>query len=133
MEQKPMKITVIGSSGFYAFDLYRRVFSDEKMRPVELRIWNRNPQTGNSIAGMLDYARKQSGIDVDFNFFESQKEALKGTDYVLFTSCVDYPRTRIQDMEVCEKFGVYPLEGETMSPGGLMNAFRHIPSLISPA
>ena len=133
MEQKPMKITVIGSSGFYAFDLYRRVFSDEKMRPAELRIWNRNPQTGNSIAEMLDYARKQSGIDVDFNFFESQKEALKGTDYVLFTSCVDYPRTRIQDMEVCEKFGVYPLEGETMSPGGLMNAFRHIPLIMEVA
>ncbi|MEI7616660.1 MAG: hypothetical protein WCJ54_08095 [Actinomycetota bacterium] len=133
MEQKPMKITVIGSSGFYAFDLYRRVFSDEKMRPVELRIWNRNPQTGNSIAEMLDYARKQSGIDVEFNFYESQKEALKGTDYVLFTSCVDYPKTRFQDMAVCEKFGVYPLEGETMSPGGLMNAFRHIPLIMEVA
>ncbi|MHB1252884.1 MAG: family 4 glycosyl hydrolase [Candidatus Humimicrobiaceae bacterium] len=131
--QKPMKITTIGSSGFYAFDLYRRVFSDEKMRPVELRIWNRNPETGNCIAEMLDYARTQSGINVDFNLFENRKKALRGTDYVLFTSCIDYPRTRMQDMEVCEKFEIYPLEGETMSPGGLMNAFRHIPLIMDVA
>jgi len=131
--REQMKITTIGSSGFYAFDLYRRVFSDEKMRPVELRIWNRNPKTGNSIAEMLDYVSTQSGIDVDFNLFENRREALRGTDYVLFTSCVDYPRTRMQDMEICEKFGVYPLEGETMSPGGLMNAFRHIPLIMDVA
>lgn len=128
-----MKVTVIGSGGFYGFDLYRRVFGDEKMRPVELRIWKRNPRTGDSICEMLDYIRKKTGIRVDFNFFEDRKEALRETDYVLFASCVDYPRTRIQDTQVCEKFGVYPLEGETMSPGGLMNTFRHVPILLGVA
>lgn len=129
----PMKISLIGASGFYAFDIYRRVFSDENMRPVELRIWNRNPDTGGPIGEMLDYVRKESGIQVDFNLFEDRKEALRGTDYVLFTSCVDYPRTRMQDMEVCEKFGVHALEGETMTPGGLMNTFRHVPILLGVA
>jgi alpha-galactosidase len=129
----PMKITVIGASGFYAFDMYRRVFSDEKMRPVELRIWNRNPATGSAIGEMLNYVRTQSGIDVKFDIFTNRREALRGTDYVLFTSCVDYPRVRVQDMQVCERFGVYPLEGETMSPGGLMNTFRHLPILMGVA
>ena len=129
----PMKITLIGASGFYAFDMYRRVFSDEKMRPVELRIWNRNPQTGSAIGEMLNYVRAQSGIDVKFDLYKNRKDALRGTDYVLFTSCVDYPRVRFQDMAVCERFGVYPLEGETMSPGGLMNTFRHVPILLGVA
>jgi alpha-galactosidase len=128
-----MKISLIGASGFYAFDIYRRVFSDEKMRPVELRIWNRNPETGESIAEMLDYARAKSGIPVNFDLFSERKEALRGTDYVLFSSCVDYPRVRIQDLDVCERFGVYPLEGETMGPGGLMNTFRHAPILLDVA
>jgi alpha-galactosidase len=130
---QPMKITLVGASGFYAFDMYRRVFSDERMRPVELRIWNRNEETGSAIGEMLQYVRAQSGIDVKFDLFKDRKEALRGTDYVLFTSCVDYPRTRVQDMAVCEKFGVYPLEGETMSPGGLMNTFRHVPILLGVA
>jgi len=130
---KKMKISIIGASGFYAFDIYRRVFSDEKMRPVELRMWNRNPETGHEIADMLDHIRTQTGIPVDFNFYENRKEALSGADYVLFASCVDYPRTRVQDMDVCEKFGVYALEGETMSPGGLMNTFRHVPILLDVA
>jgi len=128
-----MKIAVIGASGFYGFDIYRRAFSDEKMRPVQLRIWNRNPETGHAIAETLDYVRAQSGIPVDFDLFSDRKEALSSSDYVLFTSCVDYPRTRVQDMEVCHKFGVYPLEGETMSPGGLMNTFRHVPILLDVA
>jgi alpha-galactosidase len=130
---EPMKITLIGASGFYAFDIYRRVFSDEKMRPVELRIWNRNPETGESIAEMLNIAREKTGIQVDFNLFSDRKEALRGTNYVLFSSCVDYPRVRMQDMEVCEKFGLSPLEGETMTPGGLMNTFRHLPILMGVA
>jgi alpha-galactosidase len=130
---KTMKIAIIVASGFYAFDLYRRVFSDEKMRPVELRIWNRNPETSQVIAEMLDYTRTQSGISVDFDFYTDRKDALREVDYVLFASCVDYPRTRVQDMDVCEQFGVYPLEGETMSPGGLMNTFRHVPILLGVA
>lgn len=131
--KNPMKVTVIGSGGFYGFDIYRRVFGDEKMRPVQLRIWNRNAQTGDAIASMLEHICTKTGIQVDFELFTDRKEALRGTDYVLFASCVDYPRTRVQDTRVCEKFGVYPLEGETMSPGGLMNTFRHVPILLGVA
>ncbi len=123
----PMKVTLIGASGWYAFDLYRRVFADERMRPIELRIWNRNPETGGPIAEMLDYVRRESGIRVDFNLYEDRKEALRGADYVLFASCVDYPRASVVDREVCARFGVHVLEGETMSPAGLMNTFRHGP------
>ncbi len=122
-----MKVTLIGASGWYAFDIYRRAFADERMRPVELRIWNRNPQTGGPIAEMLDYIRKESGIQVEFNLYEDRKEALHGTDYVLFASCVDYPRSSMSDREICARFGVHVLEGETMSPAGLMNLFRHGP------
>lgn len=129
----PMKVAVIGSGGFYGFDLYRRVFGDEKMRPLELRIWNRNPQTADVLAEMLNYVRTKTGIQVDFNIFKDRKEALRSVDYVLFASCVDYPRTRVQDTRVCEKYGIFPLEGETMSPGGLMNAFRHVPILLDVA
>jgi alpha-galactosidase len=128
-----MKITILGASGFYGFDLFRRVFCNEQMRPVELKIWNRNPQTGQAIAEMLQYVCQQTGISIGFDLYDQRKEALRGTDYVLFASCVDYPRVRVQDMDVCQRFGVYPLEGETMSPGGLMNTFRHLPLLLEVA
>ena len=110
----PMKVTLIGASGWYAFDIYRRVFADERMRPVELRIWNRNQATGGAIAEMLDYVQRESGVRIGFNLYESRKEALRGTDYVLFASCVDYPRASMADREVCARFGVHTLEGETM-------------------
>jgi alpha-galactosidase len=130
---QPMKITLIGASGFYAFDIYRRAFSDERMRPVELRIWNRNAETGESIGDMLTYLKQVTGYDVNFGLYSDRKEALQDADFVLFTSCVDYPRVRFQDLEVCEKFGLNPLEVETMTPGGLMNTFRHLPILLGVA
>ena len=131
---EPMKITLIGASGWYAFDMYRRIFADERMRPVQLRIWNRNPQTGDAIGRMLEYVRSETGIkDADFVLCDDRKEALRGTNYVLFTACVDYPRVRVQDAEVCEKYGIYPLEVETMTPGGLMNTFRHVPLALATA
>lgn len=131
---EPMKITLIGASGWYAFDMYRRVFADARMRPVQLRIWNRNPQTGDSIGRMLEFVRNETGIrDVDFVFCDDRKEALRGTNYVLFAACVDYPRVRVQDAEVCERHGIHPLEVETMTPGGLMNTFRHVPIALDVA
>lgn len=130
---EPMRVTVIGASGWYAFDLYRRVFADERMRPVELRIWNRNPDTGGPIADMLDHIRRESGVSVEFNLYEDRREALRDTRYVLFASCVDYPRASMADREVCARFGVHVLEGETMSPAGLMNTFRHSPIALGVA
>lgn len=131
---EPMKITLIGASGWYAFDMYRRVFADARMRPVQLRIWNRNRQTGDAIGRMLDFVRRETGIgDVDIVLCDDRKQALRGTDYVLFAACVDYPRARVQDTEVCERHGIYPLEAETMTPGGLMNTFRHVPIALETA
>lgn len=128
-----MKVTVIGASGWYAFDLYRRAFVDARMRPIQLRIWNRNPETGEAVASILQYAREQSGISVDFDLIDDRREALRGTDFVLYAACVDYPRTRVQDTEACERHGVYPLEAETMTPGGLVNTFRHVPIALGVA
>lgn len=130
---RTMNVAVIGSSGWYAFDLYRRIFSDERMRPVNLRIWARDPESGEAVASILDYAREQSGVRVDFELHADRKEALRGADYVLFAACVDYPRTRVQDTEACERHGVYPLEAETMTPGGLVNTFRHVPIALGVA
>jgi alpha-galactosidase len=126
----PMKVTVIGASGWYAFDLYRRVFSDERMRPIELRIWNRNSATGGPIAEMLAYIQRETGITIACDLYSDRREALRGTDYILFASCVDYPRASMMDREICARFGVDVLEGETMSPAGLMNTFRHGPIAI---
>jgi alpha-galactosidase len=128
-----MNITLLGASGFYGFDILRRVFCDDKMRPVQLRIWSRNPKSAESISRMLEFVSAETGIAVDYKFYSAYREALRGTDYVLFASCVDYPRVRVQDLEVCHRFGVFPLEGETMSPGGLMNTFRHLPFLLDVA
>jgi alpha-galactosidase len=131
---EPMIITIIGASGWYAFDMYRRVFADARMRPVQLRIWSRSAQTSDAIGRMLGYVSKETGIcDADYVFCTDRKEALRGAHYVLFAACVDYPRVRVQDTEVCEKHGIYPLEAETMTPGGLMNTFRHAPIALAVA
>lgn len=128
-----MNITVIGASGWYAFDLYRRVFSDERMQPANLRLWNRNPETGEAVASVLEYVREQSGAEVEFDLYEDRREALRDTDFVLHAACVDYPRTRVQDTEAMERHGVYPLEAETMTPGGLVNTLRHAPIALGVA
>jgi alpha-galactosidase len=134
VQDRKMKVGVIGASGWYAFDLYRRVFSDPRMQPIELRLWNRNPRTGEAVAGVLEHVRDQSGATgVEFGLYDDRREALRDVDYVLFAACVDYPRTRVVDTEVCERHGVYPLEAETMTPGGLMNCLRHVPIALDVA
>jgi len=62
-----------------------------------------------------------------------RREALKGADYVVVMIQAGGVEEFRQDFEIPLKYGVDQCIGDTMGPGGVLRALRHIPALLEVA
>ncbi len=60
-----------------------------------------------------------------------RREALKGADYVVVMIQAGGVAEFAQDYEIPMKYGIDQCIGDTMGPGGVFRALRHIPELLS--
>jgi len=58
-------------------------------------------------------------------------EALPGADFVVTTIAVGGRRMWEQDVFIPRKYGIYQPVGDTIMPGGISRALRHIPALCA--
>lgn len=73
---------------------------------------------------------KDNGIDASVVATTDQRAALKDADYVVVMIQSGGIEEFRQDYEIPLKYGVDQCIGDTMGPGGVFRALRHIPALI---
>lgn len=82
---------------------------------------------------MHDFVRrmiKDNGIDAKVTATTDRREALKGADYVVVMIQAGGVAEFGQDYLIPMKYGVDNCIGDTMGPGGVFRALRHIPALL---
>ena len=73
---------------------------------------------------------KDNGIKATVTATTDRREALKGADYVVVMIQAGGVTEFRQDYEIPMKYGVDQCIGDTMGPGGVFRALRHIPALL---
>ncbi len=73
---------------------------------------------------------KDNGIDASIVSTINRREALKDADYVIVMIQSGGVEEFRQDYEIPLKYGVDQCIGDTMGPGGVFRALRHIPALL---
>lgn len=73
---------------------------------------------------------KDNGIDATVVATTDRREALKDADYVVVMIQSGGVEEFRQDYEIPLKYGVDQCIGDTMGPGGVFRALRHIPALL---
>lgn len=73
---------------------------------------------------------RDNGIDATVMATTDRREALRGADYVIVMLQVGGVEEFRQDYEIPLKYGVDQCIGDTMGPGGVFRALRHIPALL---
>jgi alpha-galactosidase len=73
---------------------------------------------------------KDNGIDATVVATTNRREALKGADYVVVMIQSGGVAEFKQDYEIPLKYGVDQCIADTMGPGGVFRALRHIPNLV---
>ncbi len=73
---------------------------------------------------------KDNGVDADVVATTDRREALRGADYVVVMIQAGGVGEFRQDYEIPMKYGVDQCIGDTLGPGGIFRALRHIPPLL---
>jgi alpha-galactosidase len=73
---------------------------------------------------------RDNGIDATVTATTDRREALAGADYVVVMLQVGGVEEFRQDYEIPLKYGVDQCIGDTLGPGGVFRALRHIPALL---
>ncbi len=73
---------------------------------------------------------RDNGLAATVNATTDRREALKGADYVVVMIQAGGVDEFRQDYEIPLKYGIDQCIGDTMGPGGIFRALRHIPALL---
>ena len=73
---------------------------------------------------------RDNKVDAKVTATTDRREALKGADYVVVMIQAGGVNEFAQDYEIPMKYGVDQCIGDTMGPGGVFRALRHIPALL---
>ncbi|OPZ19800.1 MAG: Alpha-galactosidase [candidate division BRC1 bacterium ADurb.BinA364] len=72
----------------------------------------------------------ENGVDARATATTDRREALRGADYVVVTIQTGGVEAFGMDCNIPLKYGVDQCIGDTMGPGGVFRALRHIPALL---
>ena len=73
---------------------------------------------------------RDNGVDATVTATTNLREALRGADYVVVMIQAGGVAEFRQDYEIPLKYGVDQCIADTMGPGGVFRALRHIPPLL---
>ena len=73
---------------------------------------------------------RDNGVDATVTSTTDRREALRGADYVVVMLQAGGVAEFRQDYEIPLKYGVDQCIGDTLGPGGVFRALRHIPALM---
>ncbi len=125
----PVKVTVIGGASWFSIDFIRHIYRERL--PIELALYDVHEAKLQAVGRSLELVSQATGHELRYELCSDLRQALRGASHVASSFAIDHVPARARDMEVCGRYGVRPLEGETASPGGLMNTLRHLPLLLT--
>jgi alpha-galactosidase len=73
---------------------------------------------------------QQQGYSTKIESTTNRREALTGADYVFVTISVGGPKWTHADSKIAAKYGVNEGVGDTLGPGGVFYAARHVPPIL---
>jgi alpha-galactosidase len=84
----------------------------------------------DKMAAFVQRMIKDNKVDAKVVATTDRRQALKGADYVVVMIQAGGVEEFRQDYEIPLKYGVDQCIGDTMGPGGVFRALRHIPALL---
>ncbi|PSW11390.1 alpha-galactosidase [Photobacterium sanctipauli] len=126
------KITIIGAgSVMFTRQICSALLSYPALAGSTLTLMDIKPdvlsRSGRVVAKMVE----QANLPVTVTLSTDQREALQGADFVINAIQVGGLEPWRLDMDIPAKYGVIQEVGDTMGPGGIFRALRHIPPMLA--
>ena len=125
------KITFIGAgSTMFARNLLCDIFSFPELRDITVMLEDLDERRLDMTYKLARRLVEQEGYPAKIERTTNQKEALKGSDFVIVMFQVGGLEAYDIDKKIPLKYGVDQTVGDTLGPGGTFRGIRSIPALI---
>jgi alpha-galactosidase/6-phospho-beta-glucosidase family protein len=128
----PKKITIIGGgSSIFTPQLMRLFIGSAVLTGSTITLMDIDPHRLEIMATLAKGLIAHAGSNLKVESTTNQREALVGTDFVIIAIAAGGFDAWEKDIEIPGRYGVFMEYGDSIGPGGMMRAFRHIPILVS--
>lgn len=108
-------------------DLARsRTFDD-----IEVRLVDVVPEAADTMARLGRRIAEAAGSTMRVEAATDRREALTGARFVATTIAVGSAEGWRADLDIPEKYGIHQTVGDSVGPGGVLRALRHVPELLA--
>lgn len=129
---KLVKITIIGGgSSTFTPQLMRLFVESEVLSGSTITLMDINENRLKIMEKLSKQIIEKTGANLQLKTTMDQKESLVDADFVITSIAVGGNSAWEKDIEIPAKYGIYMPVGDSVGPGGIMRAFRHIPVLVS--
>src|SRR5215218_5800077 len=126
------KIVIIGAgSTEFTPGLLADLVGSLNLRDSEVALVDIDPWSVETMVGLARRLGHERGADLVVSGATDRREALPGAHFVTTTIAVGGARGWETDVRVPEKYGVYQTVGDSVGPGGVFRALRHVPELVA--
>ena len=127
-----VKITIIGGgSSTFTPQLTRLFVESEVLSGSTITLMDIDEHRLKIMEKLSKQIIEKTGADLQIETTTDQRESLIDTDFVITSIAVGGNDAWEKDIEIPAKYGIYMPVCDSVGPGGIMRAFRHIPVLVS--
>ena len=128
----PYKITIIGGgSSTFTPQLMQMLLASEVLQGSTIVLMDIDAHRLETMGTLCELLVRHEGADLTVETSTNRRESLEGADFVICSISVGGFDAWEKDIEIPGKHGVYMPVEDSIGPGGMMRAFRHIPPLVA--
>lgn len=129
---KTIKIVLIGAgSTEFTPGLLADLVASPDLSDAEVALVDIDPWAVETMTRLAQRLADERGVGLRVSGTTNRREALSGADFVTTTIAVGGVRGWETDVRIPEKYGVYQTVGDSVGPGGVFRALRHVPEIVA--
>jgi alpha-galactosidase len=127
-----VKIVIIGAgSTVFTPGLIADLTGSTHFADATVALVDINPRSAETMARYAERVARERGVGLRVEYATDRREVLSGADFVTVTIAVGGARAWERDVRIPEAHGVYQTVGDSVGPGGVFRALRHVPELVA--
>lgn len=126
------KVVIIGA-GSMAFTptLVATFIADSHYRGGEIALVDIHEERLGIMHKLLLRLNREMDLNINFTAHTDRTKAMPGADIVIMCFAVGSHEAFLNDLEIPTKYGFVQSDGESLGPGGISRAFRHVPLAVA--
>ena len=126
------KITIIGGgSSTFTPQLMQLFMRSQVLQGSTITLMDVDAHRLETMDILCQQLVQQEGIHLAVESTTDRRESLTGADFVISAISVGGMDAWEKDIEIPAKYGIYMATADSIGPGGIMRAFRHILPLVA--